>query len=301
MQFLPRQEEVAGWRLEADPLVYPNDQLTAYLGQEGRTFAAYQALDLTVGSYVRTDGPGFATMEIFRFPDFVKAFGAYSSQKNAIGQYLLLGNEAFHGTHSVHLWSGPFSVRIIVGGLPPSSTQAQTLAGAVAARMPKAPSKPAVFNFLPVQMRIPNSESYQAGPGLGQPILANGFTAQFNVNGELIDGIVVPAQSRAAAATRLSQLKNFFVVNGKLLDPIPNLGEDNFTAEDRFFGRAVVFRIDRFLFCFRGFRNRQSLIDLAIAADQRVLGTIRKQLVVADEASENPPPTSTQPEWMRQR
>src|SRR5260221_10929116 len=33
----------------------------------------------------------------------------------------------------------------------------------------------------------------------------------------------------------------------KLLDPIPNLGEDNFTAEDRYLGRVVAFRIDRFV------------------------------------------------------
>jgi hypothetical protein len=304
MQFLPRQEEVPGWRLEADPLVYPQDQLIAYLAQDGKTFAAFQAVDVTVGRYERTDGAGFANVEIFRFPDFVKSFGAYSTQKNAIAQYLPLGNEAFAGKHSVHLWSGPFYVRLIVGGVPPMSAQAQRLASSVADRMPKAPGKPAVFNFLPTQFRVINSERHSAGPGLGQPTLANGFSAQYVVDGEPIDGIVVPMASRAAAAKAVNQFKQFFVMNGKLLDPIPNLGEDNFTAEDRYFGRTVVFRLDRFVFCFRGFRDRQKLIDLAISADQRILGTIRKQLQVADEVSSERAAgetTSTAPDWTTRR
>lgn len=306
MQFLPRQQEVPGWRLESDPLVYPNSQLTAYLGSEGRNFAAYQAIDLTVGEYARTDGPGFATVEIFRFPDFVKSFGAYSTEKNAIAQYLPLGNEAFAGKHSIHLWSGPFYVRILIGGVPPMSAQGQRLASSVADRMPKAPSKPAVFAFIPIQFRVPNSERHDAGAALGQPALANGFSAQYVVDGETIDGVVVPTASRAAAAKSLNQLKQFFVINGKLLDPIPNLGEDNFTGEDRYFGRTVSFRIDRFIFCFRGFKDRQKLIDLAINADQRVLGTIRKQLQVADEsASDNGRANDEQraqtPDWAQHR
>ena len=167
------------------------------------------------------------------------------------------------------------------------SAQGQRLASSVADRMPKAPSKPAVFAFMPVQFRVPNSERHDAGAELGQPALANGFSAQYVIDGESIDGVVVPTASRTAAAKSLNQLKQFFVINGKLLDPIPNLGEDNFTGEDRYFGRTVAFRIDRFVFCFRGFKDRQKLVGLAINADQRVLGTIRKQLQVADESAED--------------
>jgi len=36
---------------------------------------------------------------------------------------------------------------------------------------------------------------------------------------------------------------------------------------------------------FNGYKDRQHLVDLATLADQRILGTIRKQLVTADEKS----------------
>jgi hypothetical protein len=71
-----------------------------------------------------------------------------------------------------------------------------------------------------------------------------------------------------------------------VLDPIPNLGEENFSAEDKFLGRAVAFRIDRFLIAFNGYTDRQTIVNLASATDQRVLDAIRKQLVKADSVED---------------
>ena len=115
---------------------------------------------------------------------------------------------------------------------------------------------------------------------------------------------MIPAASKDAAAGILARYKNLYVRNGKLLDPIPNLGEDNFTAEDRYLGRVVAFRIDRFVIAFNGYRDRQHLVDLATLADQRILGTIRKQLVTADKNAENGNDrgnTSTVPAWMQNK
>src|SRR5207248_7626791 len=121
----------------------------------------------------------------------------------------------------------------------------------------------------------------------GQTYLANSFQATFNVDNDIIDGIVIPAANRQVAQNILDQYRGLYLHNGKLLDPIPNLGEDNFTAEDRYLGRVVAFRIDRFVIAFNGYHDRQHLVDLATAADQRILGTIRKQLVTADKNAEN--------------
>jgi hypothetical protein len=170
--------------------------------------------------------------------------------------------------------------------------------------MPPAPSKPAVFAFLPDKQRLPGSERYSADSAFGQSFLANSFQATFNVDNDLIDGIVIPAANKQAAGNILDQYKGLYLHNGKLLDPIPNLGEDNFTAEDRYLGRVVAFRIDRFVIAFNGFHDRQHLLDLATAADQRILGTIRKQLVTADKAAANGNDkgnTSNVPAWMQNK
>jgi hypothetical protein len=280
LQFLPRQQEAPGWRLDEDPIVVPGNRLASYLDQDSKHFIRYDTIDVTVGKYSAINGDGFATVEIFRFPDFVKAFGAYSMRKQGSYRVLNIPNESFEKWHSIHLWRGPFYVRIVgVGG----SDALLKLAATVADRMPAAPGKPAVFSFFPDKFRVSNSERYSAESGLGQAFLANSFQVSFDVDGDVIEGLVVPAANKNAAAQILNAYRALYVRNGKLLDSVPNLGEDNFTAEDRYLGRAVAFRIDRFVVVFNGYKDRQHLVDLATAADQRILGTIRKQLVTAAE------------------
>lgn len=239
---------------------------------------------MSAGKYAAADGRGFATVEIFRFPDFVKAFGAYSTRKDSALRYLPIENEAYASRFTIHLWRGPFYVRVTGGAADAFETMSR-LASSVAERMPPAPSRPAVFNFFPTDGRIANSERYSADIGFGQPFLGNSFQARFGAEPDAAEGLIIPAASREAAVKILDAYEALYIRNGKLLDPIPNLGDDNFTGEDRYLGRAVAFRIDRFVVAFNGFRDRQQLIDLALATDARMLGSIRKQLVADDESS----------------
>ena len=262
------------------------------MGTAATDFTRYELIDLTAGKYAAAAGNGFANVEIFRFPDFVKAFGAYSMRKEAARRYVPIENEAYVSKFAVHVWRGPFYIRV-TGGAPNAFEALTQLASTVAERMPPAPSKPAVFNFFPVDTRVPNSERYSADKGFGQAALGNSFQASFNIGGDIMEGLIIPAANRADAAKILDAYRNLYVRNGKLLDTIPNLGEDNFTGEDRYLGRAVAYRIDRFVIAFNGYKERQKLVDLAVATDARILGSIRKQLVKADKDAETPPETRT--------
>jgi hypothetical protein len=191
-------------------------------------------------------------------------------------------------------------VRITGGGTSNDAQALMRLAQFVADRMPPAPGKPAVLNFLPVANRVPNSERYMATSGFGQPFLGNSFQATYNVDGASMDGLIIPTANAQSAAKILDAYRYLYIRNGKLMDPIPNLGEDNFTAEDKYLGRCVAFRIDRFVIAFNGYNDRQKLIDLASATDQRILGTIRKELVNADETSSTTRSRNTNaPPWAR--
>jgi hypothetical protein len=297
LQFLPRHEEAEGWRLDEDPIVVPGERGSSYLGAASVELNPYDLVDITAGKYTQTQGEGFATVEIFRFPDFVKAFGAYSVRKESARSFVPIQNEGYISKYAVHVWRGPFYIRVTGGAENALETLTQ-LASTVAERMPPAPAKPAVFTFFPTDTRVPNSERYSADQGLGQPLLGNSFQARFDVGGEIIEGLIIPAANKAAATRILDGYRETYVRNGKLLDPIRNLGEDNFTGEDRFMGRAVAFRLDRFVIAFNGYRDRQALINLAAATDARILGSIRTQLVGADKRAARPPAaTSTATPW----
>ncbi len=263
-------------------MVVPGDRLASYMGAMAADFTRYELVDVTAGKYAATTGPGFATVEIFRFPDFVKAFGAYSMRKESARRFLPISNEGYVSKYAVHVWRGPFYIRV-TGGAPDAFTALGSLASFVAERMPAAAAKPAVFGFFPTDTRVPNSERYAADRGFGQALLGNSFQASFNVGGDIMEGLIIPAASKASATKILDAYRELYVRNGKLLDPIQNLGEDNFTGEDRYLGRAVAFRIDRFVIAFNGYQERQKLIELAAATDARILNSIRKHLVRADK------------------
>ncbi|HWS70847.1 MAG TPA: DUF6599 family protein, partial [Thermoanaerobaculia bacterium] len=146
--------------MQKDPIVVPANRLVAYLGTDGNHFVHYEAIDLTQGKYAGVGNGGFATVEIFRFPDFVKAFGSYSTRKQGPIQFLPIVNEAFAARHSVHLWRGPFYVRAVGGGTPDGNQSLVRLISFIADKMPAAPSAPAVFNFFPASGRVPHSERY---------------------------------------------------------------------------------------------------------------------------------------------
>jgi hypothetical protein len=266
------------------------------MGSAAESFIRYEVVDVTAGKYAEDGGPGFATVEIFRFPDFVKSFGAYSMRKDASRRFVPISNEAYVSKYAVHVWRGPFYIRV-TGGAKNAFESLTRLASFVAERMPAAPAKPAVFNFFPVDRRVANSERYSASEGFGQTLLGNSFQASFAVDGESMDGLIIPSPNKGTAGKILEAYRNLYVRNGKLLDPIPNLGEDNFTGEDRYLGRTVAFRIDRFVIAFNGYKDRQKLVDLAVSTDARILGTIRKQLVAADAEPSTKP--DNRPAWQR--
>jgi hypothetical protein len=234
-----------------------------------------------VGEYDRPDGSARATIEIYRFPDYVKAFGAFST-KNIPGAPLGLENASIVGDHSILAWTGPFVVRILSLATPAGSEEVRALARALLVPMPKAPGRPAVFQFFPDQNRLPGTEKFVAGPVFGQPYFARGFVAEYQIGPQRVEGMILPAPSKEAATEILNRYKLLFATNGRLLDPVPNLGEDNFTGEDRYLGRTAAYRIDRFVVAFRGYGDKQMLIDLAIGSNQRILNSILQQLQAAE-------------------
>jgi len=222
---------------------------------------------VTAGKYAQDGGTGFATIEIFRFPDDVKAFGAYSIRKDTARRFVPISGEAYVSKFAVHVWRGPFYIRV-TGGAKDGFDSLTRLAAFVAERMPEA-EKPPTFSLFP-DRRVPHSERYSVDEGFGQKLLGNSFQATFNVDGDVMTGLIIPSPDRTAAATILGAYRGLYIRNGRLLDPIPNLGEDNFTGEDHYLGRAVAFRNGRFVVAFNGYKDRKKLIDLAVATNARI-------------------------------
>ncbi|HYM61304.1 MAG TPA: DUF6599 family protein, partial [Thermoanaerobaculia bacterium] len=197
-----------------------------------------------------------------------RAFGAYSMRKDGLLRLLNIPNESFEKVHSVHVWRGEIYLRVI--GSSPDAGAITRLAGVVAGKIPPAAGKPEVLALFPEKGRVVNTERYSMTSAFGQRFLGNAFLASFNIDGDRIEGLIIPSASKSAATRILDQYRQLYVRNGKLLDPITNLGDEDFAAEDRYLGRVVALRIDRYVVAFNGFRDRQHLVALAAETAQRI-------------------------------
>lgn len=309
MRFLPRDEDIDGWRLTTDPRVYIGPAVRRWLAGGAAPFLDYGLVDLTVGRYESEVGNKVATVELFRFPDFVQAFGAWTEQRGGRSESVELGNSAFTTNGSIQVWKGPFFIRVIElaapSSGPASDSGAQTVADSddstdetepaaegsietltrvVLEDIPAAQGMPAVLGFLPSSHRIPGSEKYSIREGLGHTFLGNSFTVDYALpSGGRVTGLALPSPGKEVATQILEAYESFFERNGRVLDAVPNLGEDNFTAEDQYRGRVVALRIDRFVVIFQGFAEMPELQTLAIESDRRILDAIRRALARAEE------------------
>lgn len=308
MRFLPRDEDIDGWRLTTDPRVYIGPAARRWLAGGAAPFLDYGLVDLTVGRYESEVGNKVATVELFRFPDFVQAFGAWTDQRGGRIESVDLGNSAFTTNGSIQVWKGPFFIRVIElaapSSGPASGSGAQTVADSdnssdetapaaggsietltrvVLEDIPAAQGTPAVLGFLPSAHRVSGSENYSIRQGLGHTFLGNSFTVDYALpSGNRVTGLALPAPGKEVATQILEAYESFFERNGRVLDAVPNLGEDNFTAEDQYRGRVVALRIDRFVVIFQGFAEMPELQALAIESDRRILDAIRRALARAE-------------------
>lgn len=311
IQFLPRGDVIPGWTMTGDPEVYPAARLENWFAEEADEHRAYRIVDGTIGRYESVDG-ATATIELLRFPDFVQAFGSWSSTRPPHGEILEIPNRSYRVLDSIHIWRGPFYVRVTgsaavetgedeptteLASQPDTPEDQETttepisieeLARATVASIPQAPGLPGVMRFLPSADRIQGSERYLANDGLGHPFLANSFLADFrkgtDEDPEVVTGLILPSPSRDTARRILGALQAFYERNGRVLDQIPNLGEENFTGEDEYSGRLIALRIDRFVVVFSGFTDVETLRQMAISTDERIIAAIRQALEQAERA-----------------
>lgn len=266
LNFLTAELDPPGWAPSNPPRVISSAQIDDYLDLDASHLQSYRLIALSVGQYESPDGKGWATVEIFRFPDNLGAFGAYSTRRTAVRSFLRIGDEAFEGQRGIYIWRGSRYIRIF--GVS-SANELQTLAATVTAPMPGATSKPHTLALLPDSWRVVNSETWRIDTGFDQPYLAPAFTADYAVGGkDKAQGMIMMGESPDVAAKALEQFRELFVRGGKVFDAIPDLGDENFRAEDRTFGRAVVFRRQNYLVAFRGFGGAEGLISLAWQSDQ---------------------------------
>jgi len=256
-----------GWSLSLGPTVTEAAELERAVDRDAPYFRDFGVVDVTTAT-LDAGGPPIS-VELFRFPDPAHAFGAWARRRNhGVARTVQIGDAAYLGRSALHVWKGTYYARLF--GPAADESGLEQAAGSILAGVAAAEGLPPEFDMLSAASRVPSSESIRVHGGFGQPYLAGAFEARYRRNGIDFEGLAFRARDARSAAEALDDYRTLYGVNGKLFDPIPGLGEESFSGEDRLLGRTVAFRRGRWLVAYRGFCDIAPLVAASRDSDSAI-------------------------------
>lgn len=239
---LPKAE---GWQQSEDPAVYSKVNLFEYIDGNCELYFSYGFVRLINAYYSRTSDPQReVTVDIYDMGKPLNAFGVYSSMTHPDYNYAAIGSEAIISPQQIRFWQGSYEIEIRSNFDENNQEILTTFARAIAQNIPESPGLQ-VFDWLPVQTRVPHSLKYVAKGFLGQDFLPGGIEALYTLNGEDAKGFVVDCGNANQARQYLKRLQAAQAVfEGADMKPF----EAHFESYHKYSGYVWAGRFDSWLY-----------------------------------------------------
>lgn len=151
-------DEIMGWRLSDSVETYDRESIFTYINGAGEVYRSYAFVDVTVHRYTKPNAPEIVA-EIFDMGTSDDAYGVFSytreSEKQGIGS-------AFERRGSVLcFWQSQFYVCVVAyKSSDDARTAIDSLARAIAERLPKDGAAPRMISLLPEENRVVHTERF---------------------------------------------------------------------------------------------------------------------------------------------
>ncbi len=230
-----------GWQLSGNPATYTAANLYEYINGAAEAYLSYDFRELQVTEY-RNDRNEFLLVEIYRFDSPADAFGIYSQERPAKGNYLRIGTQGYYEAGMLNFVKDRAYVKL--NGYELADEQESILksfAGEIAQNLPGSELLPVELNYFPKENKILNSEKYIARNFLGYPFFTTGFTAGYKMDGRDYSLFIISAKNSAQAA---AMLKTYAEENGA---PVRQIAPHYYPIKDKYLGSVWIFQKGRFL------------------------------------------------------
>jgi hypothetical protein len=260
---LPADNEISGWKLDGEPLIYGPQDLWEYIDGQAETFLMYDFREVAAQHYLDPSGLEIK-VEIYEHGSPLMAFGIYSQFRSPDVEYLEIGNEAFGDEYSIHFWKGRFYVEIYAYEEGEKISEAmKEFAETVAGKIPDGGREPAEVFLFPRGGLIEKSVTFVNEGVMGSGKLPPAFTGDYSIGEEKGKLYIFPLESVDAAA------EAFNWYTGEIGATAEEAGQEEAkyaTAEGEapYRGTVRVFSYGRFMGIVTGFGAGSSLAgDLA--------------------------------------
>lgn len=181
---LPAPEELTGWRIDGDLLVYGPDDLWEYIDGQAESFLRYDFLEVAARHYLDADGLEIK-VDVYLHGSPLMAWGVYTQFRSPDAAFLDIGAEGFGDEYSLLFWKGPYYVRIQTYDEGEKGAAAMRLfAGLVAGAIAYEGGEPAETEVFPPEGLVPRSATYVTEGVMGSGRLPEAFVADYRRGGE---------------------------------------------------------------------------------------------------------------------
>jgi len=110
-EYLPREDELPGWKKDGSPLVYSGEDLFLYINGGAEIYHEYGFRHVIVQDYI-TDNSKSISLEIFEMASSDSAYGMYTFKSGRGRDIFGLGDGAQLADYYLNFWKGNFLVTI---------------------------------------------------------------------------------------------------------------------------------------------------------------------------------------------
>ncbi|MBN2413282.1 hypothetical protein JXQ31_16505 [candidate division KSB1 bacterium] len=183
-ELIPSADELDPVIVSSEPEYYNQDNLWDYINGGAPAYIAY-GFEQVVTLVVMNPDSVEMVVDIYDMADSLNAFGIYSQEKSSKGKPVTFGSNGMQYNNAIYFWQDRYYVKLIAYETSARANEFLIqIADIMSRKIPSGGSIPALFSAFPVNNKIPNSEKFTRQDVLGMQYLYNGYSAEYDHDGE---------------------------------------------------------------------------------------------------------------------
>lgn len=222
--------EITGWKQAGEIQVFSPSNLYNHINGAADLYLAYAFRELKVAEY-QNEKKASMIVEIYRHHSPYNAFGIYSQERPAEGNFLNVGAQGYSESDILNFVAGNYYVKInsFKTG-PEGQVVLLTFAKKVVENLGEKGPLPPILSSFPQEGKKDNSEKFISQNFLGYSFLHSAFTADYDLSGKKFKLFVIEG---AEQKTCRDMLQAYLQRTG---NSQIKLAEGRFTLKDSYHG-----------------------------------------------------------------
>jgi hypothetical protein len=215
--FIPTEIAGLNWKRRGQLEKFNTDNLYDKVDGRENLYKSYEFQALVAADYVASDNQDrFIQVELYDMTSAKSALGVFSAERPSHPNPAKIGNDAYTESNGAFFWKGKYYVRVIGSDSEKTTEQAaNTIAKAIAEKLPESKEKITIEDPLPKENQIANSFAIIPDSAFGQALFKNVYSARYKIDGLEMTGFIMQNDSPDKAQSIVKQYQESMASFGK--------------------------------------------------------------------------------------